>query len=565
MILGFILAGFPAWLLLLAAVYFLCGGVIQAWLVYAGGFAALASGFAAARHYFREKALKYFVAASIAAVVIFGVFFNIAGSFYDMSYDGAVYHQEAVIKLVENWNPVYEHLYKLQTDSPDLLNHYAKGPWIYEAALYKATPAIENAKVFNFLLLSAALCFTLAALKSYPKIKQPVLFSVLLTCNPVMLYQTLSFYIDGQLGSLLLCFLALAFMITQQRDNCLYAALIMVIVLLANVKFTGVVYVCCGGVLLICWLWGLGQRNRIAAVIKTGLVGILLAICLAGFNPYVTNTLNYGHPFFPLYGAGQNSMDIMTSNSPKGFLALNRFEKLLLASFSCSDNALGIDLPRLKPPFVYEKREIEFFLSATDTRIGGFGPLYGGMLLLSVLLFAALWWYKRQSGLYAALAAGTIFLSAIINPEAWWARYAPQLWAIPIIAAMGALAARNIYIKIGGWLIAGLLIFNIALVALPYTVGNYYSSAAWREMLDELKASNEPLTIYFGEFRSKRAQLAEQGIKYIEIRYNHALPEGGIEMAPVDRSVPLMRNACIDAVRSKPIFKWFLASGKPQG
>jgi hypothetical protein len=560
MVLGFILIGFPTCILTLAALWFLCGGVLQPWLVYAAGAAALAGGYAAAKHYFREEAPRFFVLAGITALLIFGVFFNIAGNFYDMSYDGEVYHQEAVIKLVNEWNPFYEHLRKVETDSPDLLNHYAKGPWIYEAALYKATSAIENTKVFNFLLLAGAFCFTLAALKSYPKIKYPVLFSVLLTLNPVMVYQTLSFYIDGQLGSLLLCFMALACMIMLRRDIYLYIGLIMTIVLLCNVKFTGVVYAACGGGLLILWLWALGQQSRIFPVIKTGLIGVFLAVCLTGFNPYITNTVYYGHPFFPLYGAGQNNMDIMTSNSPKSFLTMNRFEKLFFAAFAKSENAVGLDWPALKLPFTFEKREIEFFFTATDTRIAGFGPLYGGMLIVSVLLLLALWRYQRQKGLYTAAIIGTVFLSAIINPEAWWARYAPQLWAIPVIAAMGALSVRHGYIRLGGCVMAALLALNIVLVTVPYTVGNYYASEAWGEVLDELKAVNEPFTIYFGEFRSKRSQLTERGIQYTEVRYNHDLPSGGIDIQPIDWDLPIMRNSSIDAVREKPIYKKFFVN-----
>lgn len=561
MILGFMLIGFPAWILMLSAIWFLAGGVLQSWMVWMAGACTMASGFAAARHYFHDNAGKFFIFTSMTAIFIFWMFFQISGNFYDLSYDGEVYHQEAVIKLVSDWNPFYEHLRKIETDSPDLLNHYAKGPWIYEAALYKATHAIENAKVFNFLLLAAAFCFTMAALKSQPKVKYPLLFSALLALNPVMVYQTLSFYIDGQLGSLLCCFFALAAMITRERDrdSCLYIALIMTIVLLSNVKFTGVVYAVCGGGLLIAWLWGLDQRSRIIPVIKTGLAGLLLASCIAGFNPYVTNTIYYGHPFYPLYGAGSNNMDIMTSNSPKSFLTMNRFEKLFYATFSKTENAVGLDWPKLKIPFTFEKREIEFLFTATDTRIGGFGPLYGGIVIFSAVLLLALWQSSRRRAGYIGAVMVSIFLSAIVNPEAWWARYAPQLWAIPVVAAMGALCAKQKHLKLGGLSMIVLLAANIALVTVPYVVANHYTSAAWREVLEELKAVNEPFTIYFGEFRSKRSQLSEQGIEYTEVKYNHDLPHGGIGIEPIDWDLPVMRNNCIDAVRNEPLYiKFFL-------
>jgi hypothetical protein len=214
-------------------------------------------------------------------------------------------------------------------------------------------------------------------------------------------------------------------------------------------------------------------------------------------------------------------------------------------------------LPRLKVPFIIEKRELEFFFAATDTRIGGFGPLYGGILIVSALLFYALWRHQRQIGLYAIAAAGTIFLTAIVNPEAWWARYAPQLWAIPAVAAMGALMVRHAYIRLGGWALAVLLTVNIAAVTVPYAVGNYYATKAWDKVLDDLEAADEPISIYFGEFTPKRAQLNERGIEYTEVKYNYDLPNGGVDVQPIDWNLPAMRNICIDEVRYQPIYRRF--------
>ena len=148
-----------------------------------------------------------------SAILIMVFLMYSSGMFYDISYDGQVYHQEAVIQLANHWNPFQQYLLKEQSQSAMLLNHYAKGPWVYEAALYTVTGQIEQSKAFNFLVMTASFLLTFSTLKSSKwSTKQSSLFSLLLALNPVSIYQALSFYIDGS-TSLLLCLLALSYRI----------------------------------------------------------------------------------------------------------------------------------------------------------------------------------------------------------------------------------------------------------------------------------------------------------------------------------------------------------------
>ncbi|BAY47545.1 hypothetical protein SAMD00079811_51630 [Scytonema sp. HK-05] len=67
----------------------------------------------------------------------------ISSAFYDLSWDGQVYHQKAVYHLANNWNPFKAKVGDIWVD------HYAKGPWIYAASIYKLIGQIEVGKTFN--------------------------------------------------------------------------------------------------------------------------------------------------------------------------------------------------------------------------------------------------------------------------------------------------------------------------------------------------------------------------------------------------------------------------------
>lgn len=88
--------------------------------------------------------------------------------FFDLPYDGQIYHQEAVITLAAGWNPVTEILTDDRANTYIYINHYARGPWVYEAVIYYFSGLIEASKLFNIALSLRTFSITLAAL---PEIK----------------------------------------------------------------------------------------------------------------------------------------------------------------------------------------------------------------------------------------------------------------------------------------------------------------------------------------------------------------------------------------------------------
>jgi hypothetical protein len=85
------------------------------------------------------------------------------------------------------------------------LNHYSKGVWFYQSVIFKATQNIEAAKLFHIWLMMAAFSITFSFLLRFQGLPLWLAFliSLLAAFNPVSIYQSLSFYLDGQLMSLI--------------------------------------------------------------------------------------------------------------------------------------------------------------------------------------------------------------------------------------------------------------------------------------------------------------------------------------------------------------------------
>jgi hypothetical protein len=542
-VVGMALLSFMFFILVLSTIGFGMGiplAPLHIWLSVGGSFIVI---FITAKFYDKHNQWKYFLGAGGLSVLLMCCFMYVSGMFYDISYDGQVYHQEAVIQLANHWNPFQQYLTKEQSQSAVLLNHYAKGPWIYEAALYTVTGQIEESKAFNFLLMAASFLLAFSAMRNSGRysVKQAMFFSLLLALNPVSMYQALSFYLDGQLASLLLCLVALSYQMVMYYDKIVLFGFVMSISLLVNVKFTGIVYgVACIG-LLGGWLWLLQQKQAVWKLGKTAILGLVAGICILGYNPYMTNSFFYGHPFYPLYGGGPKSMDIMTSNSPKGFLQLSGIQKLYVANFSMATNQFDTEEPVVKFPFRVTAQELKPFVYGADIRIGGFGPWFSGMVVLGGLIVFLLAISPKKETLFGMGMVASILLSALINPESWWARYVPQIWLAFICLAMVAELSEKKAIGYLGRALAGAAVINLALIAYPYFLGNYYCSQALKQELKEIAANHNPINVCFGEFTSNYLRFTKNNISFVD--------------APAD-----IADINIDVIR----YKYLTAAGKEE-
>ena len=132
----------------------------------------------------------------------------IAAFFYDVSFDGQLYHQDAILRLVRGWNPLLE---TGPTSYTKITDYYPKAAWIIAASLQCATGSIESGKALNILLVIASFFIarrSLAATGLVPA-RGRTIVATLLALNPVSVCQLFSFMVDGCLASLLVILMGL--------------------------------------------------------------------------------------------------------------------------------------------------------------------------------------------------------------------------------------------------------------------------------------------------------------------------------------------------------------------
>lgn len=422
----------------------------------------------------------------------------VLGWFYDFSGDGQWYHLPGIMALAEGWNPfLTPRLDEWNTGfEQDLANaaiyvqHYAKGPWITAAVVYKTTGLLEATKVFNLLFMVAAYLLAAAYLGrvGLSRIWAHTLAFVA-AFNPVSIYQAASFFVDGQLASICTLLVVLSLEYFRQPRPRTLALLAACVVILVNIKFTGVVYAATLGIgfTVLALLKGLrAESGRYAAA---GFISVLIALFVIGYQPYATNFLQKGNPFYPAVDRDEEA-NIATEGqfdrwAPPEFLSMGRVEKMTRSLLA--ESSAATDMPRWKLPFSITKQELYIFFN-TEPRYGGFGPLFGWTFLVTLVIYAL----AVKAGVRKVWAAGAalallVMSSVLPNPEAWWARLAPQLWLAPVIL----LAA--IAIGVSGWqrraaaILVMLLLVNSVMVAALNWGRAVEKSLVYREQLARLQ------------------------------------------------------------------------------
>lgn len=472
----------------------------------------LVTGWGARIYFPRPFRMTLIVAALLVLLVAASAW--ISRAFYDVSFDGQAYHQEGVYQLAQGWNPLFtHHISPISSDQNVKLNHFTKGPWIIAAAMCRLTGRIETGKFANILLVGAAFAMALAVFAGSRKKLSvwPVAMAALVAANPVTLCQIFTFYVDGQMASLLACLAALCFLSVADSNPWVNLLLMEAAVLIIQVKFTGLVYVTilfAGFFALLAW-----QKRPLQKPLSMALLALGLGIFVFGMNPYVFNFLENGHPFYPFFGRGEFPIITMTATTPPEFLPANRARNLAASIFSRS-RAWPVQ-STLKAPWQVSRDEWTAF-EEPDVLLGGFGPLFPAALVLSLaLLMIGLWQSGAASGTITAIIV-IIVVSVLPVSACWWARYAPQVWLVPLVALapLGGASARPNLRRLS-WLVLLILSANVAGIARVNFRANLDATRETAESLEDLR-SHAPFRVAFGGFRSNRFRLQEAGIPFIE-------------------------------------------------
>ncbi|WP_243337788.1 hypothetical protein [Anaeromyxobacter soli] len=432
----------------------------------------------------------------------------LASRFFDMSWDGLAYHAPAIDDLARGWNPFHVVGDPFRSEGFAFwIDHYPKASWEVAAALYRLGIPFQAAKGMNVVLIAAALCFVFAAARARAGLGPftSLAIAAAAALNPVAVAQLFSLYVDGQLAATITILLA-AMLLVGIPGLRLAAAtgLAGAALYLPNLKFTGVVYAVGAALAFV----AIGLLTRAPGVRRYAValaVAIPLAVALVGYAPYVTNAREHGHPFFPIMGPGK--IDFMTANTPSALRGRDRLSALAIATFGACDGAEV----HPKAPFRVVEGELAW-LGVVDLRVGGFGPLFSGALLVALATTLLLLWRAPETRRDPAwLVGAALVASVLVNPEAWWARYVPQLWLVPILTAVVALRARRRALAAAGLALA---LAGSALTLASQHRARTIGTTVLAAHLDSLARMPQPLEIYFGPFEGLEPSLRERGIAF---------------------------------------------------
>lgn len=515
--LGFLLILFPA-TVLIGSSFLLLSGTVTSGLTIPFALVVTAVFLILFGMSFNWKIIQAAVPALLFVLIISGSIL-ITGSIFDKSWDGQAYHQEAVIQLASGWNPYYDDLNSDLVAHEKWLTHYAKGPWLIASSLYLFTERIEYSKAFGLIFIIASWCLIVSVLIKEENFsqKQTYLLSALAALNPVSIYQSLTFLVDGQLASLLLSLLAAAFLFTKRNDWYSILLSASICILLVNVKFTAIPFVFIILFFFLLYTFIFREPKNIKKIIYYFLPSLCLGVLVIGFNPYVKNTVENGHPFYPLMGEGKE--DIMEPTKPRNLREMNRYSSLFYSLFSESKN--NTKTTKLKFPFTIKIKELYCF-SDSDVRVAGFGPLFSAALMMSILILCS--YYLMRPIFPFLFVVLAIIISVLIHPESWWARYAPQLWLIPVITSIACMKSERKQLRIYGLGIVFILILNISLVSLVHFTANLLNTYQVAKEFNILKDSRKRISIYFGPFEATRVRLQEADISYYQVERPSLLP-----------------------------------------
>lgn len=449
----------------------------------------------------------------------------LAGVVHDFSADGQTYHQQAIIALLEKWNPTlaphYSGPYSIW------ISHYAKAPWILSASLVDMTGNIEAGKALAGMFAFSAGFLTYAALIRIAAIRPrlAVMAAILIALNPVVAYQIQTYYVDGLVASIVTIAALLGLQLATNSNSAARLGLICSLIVGINLKFTAGPFIFVVLALLFVWSLRVKRVAEARTLARAFFAGTMLA-AIVGFNPYVTNFMDHGHPFYPL--AGHGKVDILSDHVGSEFLGHNRFYKGGLSLIAESDSSMhtnvapGTEMFRAKWPGVVTAGELKTFFSSTDARAGGFGPWASLIFIMATVYLIAI--HVRPQHVLGSehfapfvMVIG-LLLSGFLMPEFWWARYAPQLWTALLLAVAFSLGlARGAWRRQLGYAVLAACALNLMMMLVPASINRIVGEMDYRAQVALLRSisGKQPILMSISD-DSIRYRLRVEGIRFTE-------------------------------------------------
>jgi hypothetical protein len=461
----------------------------------------------------------------------------ISRQFYDLSYDGQAYHGEAIIEILNGWNPIYEKAPGYNGLHGIWLDNYPKLAWLNQVGIYNLTHNWEDTKIYNFVVFLASAAISYAAIGVFQITKiQKIICTLALATSPLVILQSNGLLLDGQVSGLLLIILSQFIICYYYSNNFNLLSLVFSIVVFENTKTAGFVYSTIAIFVYICIL-AYNARSNAGKIIKYVCIGYVLGTMVFGFNPYVVNTIEKSNPVFP--SLDKKVFDY-TQNTPINYVKKSNLEIFASSIFFKTDKDFADTNGGavIKMPFTFSSDEIDS-LRVGGLKKGGFGPLFSGVFLVTlVALILALYnsiinskiaskiintnkdYVKpfNQWQLYFVIA-GTIIFSCLLSSTSNTFRYIPQFWLLIGFSLIFAYKQKQFVISSIASIASIVILANTIICAYGNWIPQFNDTKTTSYMIADLKEVTKlnPIKINFGYQTATRLRLKDAGINFEEI------------------------------------------------
>ena len=481
-----------------------------------------------------------------------GLLALIGAQFDDLSVDGMNARIESVLSLSAGWNPVkdpsFQEGIKLGETNP-----YLKGSFVVQsgyqysfgnllaAYLAQVSGNLNAGKAITPILMFASFGIVFGALTvlCIPQGWATALAG-LVALNPVAISQSSTYYIDGHTGSLFasMLFSALRLLVTGVTADGLIALVVAFLGLSAS-KTSGLFYGVIIDVVFLVFYALTHLKNlrpmlifvAISALI-TWPVGMLFRK-VGGFPALTPEYLiSATNPATSGYGVGKNSFGL------DAMVKLDRLQIFVMSYFAPTE--IVADRVKTKFPFALNRRELSVFEDLTpDARAGGFGPLYGGCLLVALGSLGLI--LLGSPPPFVTLFPILPVILSVGLTQTWWARWAPQGWLIPATLMVPVLCSLVTGQSGRRWVLPGLVLFsgllNSLLILIFYSVGCVKAQRVLNSQLTFLKELSQPLTVYMPRYKSNRIWLIRGGNQFDLV--SEAPPKPRLRLMRTETLIPL--------------------------
>jgi hypothetical protein len=401
--------------------------------------------------------------------------------------------------------------------------------WEIEASIYALTNNINSAKVVNFAIaiLAGTILYSLLRKLSIGKFLSFFL-SILIVLQPVFIVQVLTFMEDGFGYELfVIAGASLILFILQPKSHWALFTFIMTELLLVTTKYSHLPFALALG-MIFAFIFVNQLLNRVYKFdryLVLALCGIIFTSLIFAYLPYGRNQLFHKALFYPtnipaLMGS------VTYNNVPNNLQGHHKLELLFYGIFSKSQSMESGDprnkknIAELKMPFTFTPEEVVSGVQMYNNRVGGGGPLFSGIVLLSLLLITTAYFRaknrKERYAVYTSLfILGIIILLALAAPTPNLLRYVSQLQLIPFILTIPIFVVfKQLYMRGFSFFIFILIAVNLAIFFSFYIPKTIAETNAENRQFATMRDSKEHYEVKAQQFYSAYVILKEQQISF---------------------------------------------------